>query len=223
MPGMSSEGRGELTRIDGLSWLRRLGYCAALSGLIAVGGCGGGSVSSPFGGSDESATGYASERLPDSLPLTESQAPTQTAAAPADPASDGAAQHCPQVVAWPNERLRTVYQSGHDGDQMYVVNRGEITKLSRECRFYGGRVVVKYGFAGRVLLGPKGSPGVVNLPVSVRAADAYKATLAQDKMTVPVTVPAEKPVGYFSMVREISFPITVGSRLEDYKVFVALK
>jgi hypothetical protein len=106
---------------------------------------------------------------------------------------------------------------------MFVVNRGEITKLSRECRFYGGRVVVKYGFAGRVLLGPKGSPGTVTLPVSVRAADAYKSTLAQDKMSVPVTVPAGQTAGYFSMVREISFPIQVGTRLEDYKVFVALK
>jgi len=219
---MSSEGRGELRRIDGLSWLRRCGFCAALAGLAAIAGCGGGSLTSPFGGSEDDATGYASERLPDSLPLAEPQ--TEMAAAPdAAPAPDGAAQSCPQVVAWPNERLRTIYQSGHDGDQMYVVSRGEITKLSRECRLYGGRVVVKYGFAGRVLLGPKGNPGVVTLPVSVRAQDAYKATLAQDKMTVPVTVPAEKPVGYFSMVREISFPITVGSRLEDYKIFVALK
>ncbi len=218
---MSSEGRGELRRIDGLSWLRIGGLCALLLGLTAVGGCGGGSLTSPFGSSEDSSTGYASERLPDSLPLTEPQ--SQVAAAPAAPAPDGTGQHCPQVVAWPNERLRTVYQSGHDGDQMYVVNRGEITKLSRECRFYGGRVVVKYGFAGRVLLGPKGGPGVVTLPVSVRAADPYKATLAQDRMSVPVTVPAEKPVGYFSMVREISFPIQVGSRLEDYKIFVALK
>lgn len=218
---MSSEGRGELRRIEGLSRLRIGAFCALLVSLTAVAGCGGGSLTSPFGGSEETSTGYASERLPDSLPLAEPQ--TQMAAMPADPSSDGAAQHCPQVVAWPNERLRTIYQSGHDGDQMYVVNRGEITKLSRECRFSGGRVVVKYGFAGRVLLGPKGHPGVVTLPVSVRAADAYKATLAQDKMTVRVTVPADKPAGYFSMVREISFPIQVGTRLEDYKIFVALK
>lgn len=210
-----------MKRIDGLSWLRGCGLCALLASLIAVSGCGGGSVSSPFSSSEDTATGYASERLPDSLPLAESQ--TQTAAAPAANAVDGKALNCPQVVAWPNERLRTAYQSGHDGDQMFVVSRGEITKLSRDCRFYGGRVVVKYGFAGRVLLGPKGTPGTVTLPVSVRAADAYKSTLAQDKMSVRVTVPPDQTAGYFSMVREISFPIQVGTRLEDYKVFVALK
>ncbi|MGK2921958.1 MAG: hypothetical protein ACSLE4_04105 [Methyloceanibacter sp.] len=210
-----------MKRIDGLSWLRGCGLCALLASLIAVSGCGGGSVSSPFSSSEDTSTGYASERLPDSLPLAESQ--TQTAAAPAANAVDGKALNCPQVVAWPNERLRTAYQSGHDGDQMFVVSRGEITKLSRDCRFYGGRVVVKYGFAGRVLFGPKGTPGTVTLPVSVRAADAYKSTLAQDKMSVRVTVPPDQTAGYFSMVREISFPIQVGTRLEDYKVFVALK
>jgi hypothetical protein len=216
---MSSEGRGELKRIDGLSWLQATGVCLLLSGLTAVGGCGGGSMTSPFS-SSENTTGYASERLPESLPDSP-QAQTADASTPSS--ADGNALNCPQVVAWPNERLRTVFQSGHDGDQMFVVNRGEITKLSRECRFYGGRVVVKYGFAGRVLLGPKGGPGVVTLPVTIRAADAYKTTLATDKMNVRVTVPQDQPVGYFSMVREISFPIQVGSRLEDYKVFVALK
>jgi len=36
-------------------------------------------------------------------------------------------------------------------------------------------------------------------------------------------VPQGNPVGYFSMVREISFPVQVGTRLEDYKIFVAFK
>lgn len=208
---MSSEGRGSLRLTDRLLWLRTGGLVGLFVGLVAVAGCGGSKL-----GSEEASTGFASERLPENLPES------QTAAAPAE-AVDGKGLNCPQVVAWPNERMRTIYQSGHDGDQLYVVNRGEITKLSRECRFYGGRVVVKYGFAGRVLLGPKGKPGTVSLPVSVRAADVYKNTLAQDKMSVKVTVPADNPAGYFSMVREISFPIQVGSRPEDYKIFVALK
>jgi hypothetical protein len=36
-------------------------------------------------------------------------------------------------------------------------------------------------------------------------------------------VPSENPVGYFSMVKEISFPVTMGTRPEDYKVFVAFE
>ena len=192
---------------------------ACLAGLAA---CGGANVSNPFGTTE--ATGYASERLPDSVPESQ-MADASTTAAPAQAAmpANGKSTSCPQVVAWPNERLRTIYQSGHDGDQMYVINRAEITKLSRECQVYGGQVVVKYGFAGRVLLGPKGGPGRVSIPVSVRAAGPSKQTLAKDRMTISATVPADNPVGYFSMVRQMSLPIQYGARLEDYKIFVALK
>jgi hypothetical protein len=93
--------------------------------------------------------------------------------------------------------------------------------MARECQVYSDRVVVRYGFAGRVLLGPKGAPGVVTLPVSIRVAGVDHNTLASDKMTISATVPANDPAGYFSMVREIAFPIQVGTRPEDYKVFVA--
>ena len=124
-------------------------------------------------------------------------------------------------MAWPRDRLVTVYQGGQTGDAKAVVHRGEITKMSRECQFYGGRVVVKYGFAGRVLLGPKGGPGTVSLPVNIRVAGADQRTLATDRMVIATTIPHNSPVGYFSMVREIAFPIMVGARPEDYKIFVA--
>lgn len=198
-----------MRRIEGVSWLRLCGLFGLIAALTATLGCG--AVQLP------GSSGFSSERLPDSAPQA------QSAAAPVVNSVDGKSLSCPQVVAWPNERLRTIYQSGHDGDQNFVVSRGEITKLSRECRFYAGGVVVKYGYAGRVLLGPKGSPGTVSLPVSIRAADAYKVTIAKDKMNVRVTIPANQTVGYFSMVREISFPVQTGTRLEDYKIFVALK
>jgi hypothetical protein len=133
----------------------------------------------------------------------------------------GMSSHCPQVVAWPRDRLVTIYQPGHVGDTLHVIHRGEITKLSRECQIMGGRVVVKYGVAGRVLLGPKGHPGGVTLPVSVRAAGPGQVTLATDKMNVSASIQGGNPAGYFSVVRQISFPIQMGARPEDYKVFVS--
>lgn len=135
----------------------------------------------------------------------------------------GQGTHCPQVVAWPHDRLLTVYQSGHNNDNLFIVHRGEITKMSRECQLYPDRVVVKYGFAGRVLLGPKGKPGVVTLPVSIRASGADRQVLARDTIKITTTIVEGNPVGYFSMVKEISFPMSVGTRPEDYKIFVAFQ
>ena len=103
------------------------------------------------------------------------------------------------------------------------MHRGEITKLSRECQIYGDRVTVKYGFAGRVLLGPKGKPGQVTMPISIKVADADCKVLANHQASVSTIIPTENPVGYFSMVKEITFPMTMGMRPEDYKVFVAFE
>lgn len=201
-----------MRRTDALWWL-----CpCALVGLIAVpvfvAGCAVSKLANPFrsGSEDTSASAVTESRL-----LETAKADTGT------DLPSGLSTHCPQVVAWPRDRLLTVYQPGHAGDQLAIVHRGEITKMARECQLYSDRVVVKYGFAGRVLLGPKGAPGTVTLPVSIRVAGAQQNTLATDKMSVTTTVPPDSPAGYFSMVREIAFPIVVGTRPEDYKVFVA--
>jgi hypothetical protein len=185
-------------------------------GLIAVpvlvSGCAVSKLANPFrsGSEDTSASAVTESRL-----LETAKADTGT------DLPSGLSAHCPQVVAWPRDRLLTVYQPGHAGDQLAVIHRGEITKMARECQLYSDRVVVKYGFAGRVLLGPKGAPGTVTLGVSIRVTGAQQNTLATDKMSVTTTVPPDSPAGYFSMVREIAFPILVGTRPEDYKVFVA--
>jgi hypothetical protein len=199
-----------------LPWLPALSLGALLVSSALISGCGVPKLSNPFGAGSEDAS---SASLADDDKLPEMNSTTSSSAAPAS----GESLNCPQVVAWPNESLRTIYEPGHDGDQLSVVNRAELTKLSRDCQFYGGRVVVKYGFAGRVLLGPKGKPGVVTTPVSIRAAGADKRTLATDKMKITTTIPAGSSVGYFSMVRELAFPVQVGTRLEDYKIFVSLK
>jgi hypothetical protein len=180
--------------------------------VVMLAGCAVSRLASPFGSGDEdaSASAVTEDRL-----METAKADTATELPP------GFAAHCPQVVAWPRDRLLTVYQPGHVGEATAVVHRGEITKMARECQLYSDRVIVKYGFAGRVLLGPKGGPGTVTSAVNLRVAGTGQNTLATDKMNITATIPAGDPAGYFSMVREIAFPIVVGTRPEDYKVFVA--
>jgi len=74
-----------------------------------------------------------------------------------------------------------------------------------------------------VLLGPKGTAATVILPITIRVANADHKTLATDAVKITTTIPQGNPVGYFSMVKEVSFPIMVGTRPEDYKVFVAFE
>jgi len=209
---MSSRGRTKLGHTGALILLRGCRLSGLLAASLLLSACAVSTLSNPFRSGSEDTS--ASAVTPDKLLAT----------AKADTGTDfptGMSAHCPQVVAWPRDRLVTIYQPGHVGDQLAVLHRGEITKMARECQLYSDRVVVKYGFAGRVLLGPKGGPGAVTLPVSIRVAGTDQKTLATDKMTISTTVPQGDPAGYFSMVREIAFPIQMGTRPEDYKVFVA--
>ena len=213
---MSSRGLVELRRIDVLPWLRACGLGAVLASAAFVVGCSAPKMTNPFGGSENTTPSVlADDKLPG--------APSGAVPSDVSASASGMSLNCPLVVAWPNERLRTIYQSGHDGDAKFVIHRGELTKLSRECRFYPGGVVVKYGFAGRMLLGPKGRPGRVTMPIKIRAAGANKQTLATDRMSISATIPQGGTSGYFSVVREISFPIQIGTRPEDYKIFIAIK
>lgn len=186
---------------------------------VGLAGCAMSHFSNPFGSGKDSAAGT------EPPPMTED---TLLANAKADTGSDtsaaaGESGHCPQVVSWPQDRLITVYQNGNVGDSLSIVYRGEITKLARECQLYGDRMVVRYGFAGRVLLGPKGSAGTVTMPINIRVSNAAHQVISSDTLRVPTSIPAGNPVGYFSMVKEVSFPIAMGTRPEDYKIFVALE
>ena len=128
---------------------------------------------------------------------------------------------CPKFVVWPRDRRLTVYEPGQEGDGLAIRHRGEITRTARECAIEPGKVDVKYGLAGRVLLGPKGKPGTVILPVKVHVADLNREIVATQVIKVKVTVPDDKPYGFFSVVNKTSFPLPEGTRPDDYQLFVA--
>lgn len=132
-----------------------------------------------------------------------------------------AAANCPRFTAKPGDRLLTIYEIGRVGDGLAIRHRGEITKTARECRISSDEVNIKYGFAGRVLLGPSGSPGNYNLPVRVYVADRSNEVVASQDMRLSVNITEDNPIGYFSQVREISVPLPRGVPPSDYKVFVA--
>ncbi|HEY1244196.1 MAG TPA: hypothetical protein VGF29_05125 [Hyphomicrobiaceae bacterium] len=127
---------------------------------------------------------------------------------------------CPRFQVWARDGYVTVYEPGHVGDGLAVMHRGEITKTARECEIAPGRVTVKYGFSGRVLLGQKGRTGRVTLPVNVFVTDAKRQKVATDAARVTVDVALDNPISYFSVVRSVTFQIPEGSRPGEYEVYV---
>jgi hypothetical protein len=195
----------------------RIAAVALAAGML--GGCGMSSLTSGiggglFGGQDKSKSAESTGVNQDQLLAA---AKTETGST----SSLGEVAHgCPRFQVWSREGYVTIYEPGRVGDGLAVMHRGEITQTARECQIEQGRVIVKYGFSGRVLLGPKGRSGRVSLPLNVFVTDAKREKISTDKLKVEVDVVIDKPIGYFSVVRSISFPIPEGSRPGEYEVHV---
>jgi hypothetical protein len=198
-------------------------HAALFSRLVAVvamgflGGCGMGSLTSGIGGG---VFGGNSTPAGGDKPLTNERMLTAAKSDNVMAAGGDVAGGCPRFQVWTRDHHVTIYEPGRIGDGLAVVHRGEITQTARECHIEGNRVNVKYGFSGRILLGPRGRAGIVTLPVNVFVTDAKRARIASENGTVEVVMSADKPIGYFSSVKAISFTIPEGSRAGEFEVFV---
>jgi hypothetical protein len=198
----------------------RIGAVGAVLGILslatALAGCGMPSLGGLLG--PKPATPIASGELSQESLLTAAKSDEGDASGAAS-----ALMACPQFAVWPSTQTLTAYEPGHDGDGLAIVHRGEITQTARECQIQGGHVSIKYGFSGRVLLGPKGVAGHISLPVNIVLTDATKQRVQGDSLRVEVDVAPDKPIGYFSSVRTITFDVPEGGRTADYKLYVAFE
>src|SRR5205807_1091072 len=75
--------------------------------------------------------------------------------------------YCPPVVIRSGTEAMSLYDKGHDADPEYVRFLGSIGRTARECHLDGDGLSIKVGVSGRVVAGPKGSPGTVTLPLRI--------------------------------------------------------
>lgn len=186
---------------------------AALVGVLMLSGCGMGTLSSGMGSFTGSAPAEDSLNK-DSLLAAAKQDGTDVLG------TAGGASACPVVAVASSDQVLTVHAEG-GSDALSIMHRGEISKTARECRILPGTVTVKYGFAGRVLLGPKGVPGVISLPLTVSLVDQSGQTVQSQPASVQVDITPAQPIGYFSSVQTLQFQLQPGQRPADFKLAIA--
>jgi hypothetical protein len=189
--------------------------------VSALGGCGMSTLASSFSGGIFGGGGggkaETTQKVSEGNLLTAAQ---NSAGDPVD--SNAPGTDCPTISISPGDGNITFMAKGGSNDGLSVMHRGEITNTARECAAsLGGGLSVKFGFAGRVLLGPQGKAGTVNLPIKITVQDGSRATVKADAVKVPVTITPDQTAGYFSVVREIVVPVPPGAATRGYRILIA--
>jgi hypothetical protein len=102
--------------------------------------------------------------------------------------------------------------------------QGSIVNYARECHLNAGLFTVKVGVEGRVITGPAGGPGTVNVPLRVAVVhEGINPTTVATKLTmIPVTVTnAVDRVTFTHVDPDISFPMPQpASQIYSYVIYV---
>jgi hypothetical protein len=130
---------------------------------------------------------------------------------------------CPGVEVRQGASTLAISAPGADAGPMNTRYQVTIGQTARECAALGTVMTMKVGVQGRVLLGPAGGPGQVDLPlrmVVVQEGPNPKPIASKfAKLTVSVP-PGQTSVPYVHVEQDLTFPMPRPGVLESYVVYV---
>jgi len=208
-----------------MGWRDHAAVGATLALALLASGCGGGS--SLFGGPSAPASAPAPTPasssgglLPDDITNffsgSSDKGPQQVAGAAAD-------AECPYIQIREGASTLTINGPG-DNAAMSLKYQGTFVRAARQCAVVAGQMVMKIGVQGRLILGPQGGPGEVNVPLRIAVVDekpASSKTIVTKLIMIPVVVrSADDNPGFTHVEDNVTFPLPSSSELDNYIVYV---
>jgi hypothetical protein len=183
---------------------------AIVAACAMVGACS--SVKSMFGESD--------------TPPPAAAGASGTAAAGNEPAPNALDMPCPDITVRNGAATLTVGKTQKDGEvaAMDLRYQGTIANLARDCVPHSNKTMtMKVGIEGRVITGPAGGPGNVDVPLRIAVVEegpSPKVVLSK-LVIIPVTVTSDNSVSFTHIDNDITFPMPPSiSTLARYVVYV---
>jgi hypothetical protein len=230
-----------LRNVQPLKWNDPLPAAALLSVALLASGCSsGGGVGAP------ASTAASAPATTGSVPATTGSVPV--AAAPASSPSfkdkvanffSGASDKAPQPVAnaqpdvdCPFIDIRqgastlTLPPPPPDGsnEAMTLKYQGNFVRAARECSVVSGQMVMKVGIQGRVIVGPAGGPGHIDVPLRIAVVDAPSSNMkvvATKFIQIPVDITNDSGATFTHIEEGLTFPLpTPASELDNYVVYI---
>jgi len=149
-----------------------------------------------------------------------------TYAAPsADPANPNtpAEIDCPGVDIRQGASTLAVTAPGSESGPMTTRYQVSIAQTARECAALGGVMTMKVGVQGRILLGPAGGPGQVDIPLRmavVQEGPAPKTVVSKFHKMVVAVPPGQTSVPFAHVEQDLTFPMPRPKDFDAYVVYV---
>ena len=160
---------------------------------------------------------------------------TESAAVAANTAATGNPDFAPDDVPCPDVSVRVgastlaIAAKGRPaeeneegaGDLRY---QGTIVRTARECRVASGVMTIKVGIEGRVVRGPAGGPGQIDLPIRIAVVreGPEPRTVTSKLVRLPVTINEnDDRVNFTHVDQDVAFPLPRAlGEMDSYVVYV---
>jgi hypothetical protein len=145
---------------------------------------------------------------------------------PAPQPAGGAAAadiECPSVEYRQGAASLTINSPGAESTALSVRYQVSFAQTARECIVRGNNLTIKVGVQGRVVVGPAGGPGPVNIPLryALVREGLQPKTLWTKFFMVPVTIPENQlNLPWLHVEEEMTVPRPEGNEIEAYVIYV---
>src|SRR5579871_2947701 len=131
--------------------------------------------------------------------------------------------NCPGVEQRQGAATMAVNSPAAENTALNLRYQLSFTQTARECILRGNDLTIKVGVQGRIVVGPAGGPGSINVPLRyalVREGTEPK-TLWTRLFVVPVTIPENQfNVPWLHIEEEMTVPRPPGDEIDAYVIYV---
>jgi hypothetical protein len=130
---------------------------------------------------------------------------------------------CPGVEVRQGASTLAVNASATEASPMTLRYQVGIGDTARECAPLGAVMTMKVGVQGRILLGPAGGPGQIDIPLRMAVVQegANPKTVVSKFYRLPVTIPpGQVSIPFMYVEQDITFPMPRARDLDAYVVYV---
>ena len=109
-------------------------------------------------------------------------------------------------------------------DAMSLKYQGTFVRAARDCKVVNGQLAMKIGVQGRVIVGPAGGPGQIEVPLRLAVVDQTPSgskTIVTKLVLIPVMVTSDDAGALFTHIEDnFTFPLPSSAELDNYVVYI---